>query len=71
MEFRFGDFKGSPVLVDQFAVLVTAVPGGSRVRRRCSGAGYAKRPSVPARDDTLVAVRQVVSAIQTIRGYAK
>ena len=66
IEFRFGDFKGSPVLVDQFAVLVTAVPGVPVSVDAVREAGYGKRPSVPARDDTLVAVRRLASALAMI-----
>jgi hypothetical protein len=62
-----GDFKGSPVLVDQFAVLVTAVSGVPMFTDAVPGVGCVKRPSMPARDDILVAVRRLTSAIPMIR----
>lgn len=66
VEVRFSDFKKDPLLVDQFAELVSAVPGIPVPIDVVRAAGYSKRPNVPVKEFTHESVRQLASAIASI-----
>jgi hypothetical protein len=66
VEVRFSDFKDKPEYVDQFAQLVSAVPGIPVPVEEVRAANYGKRPNVPVREFTHHSVQQLAAAIASI-----
>ena len=68
VEIRFSDLKNHPPLVAEFARRVCGVDGLPVELAEVEAANYRRRPSIPIRDFTEGAARDLCAAIASLRG---